>query len=50
MGQNWRQINRASHQPTLIAVRWGYDEIKDWVAAGCPNANEWKKMGKRLET
>lgn len=28
------------------AVRWSYDEIKEWVAAGCPNASEWKKMGK----
>lgn len=23
------------------AVRWGYEEIKAWVSAGCPTAERW---------
>ena len=25
------------------AVRWGYEEIKQWVNAGCPQRDEWEK-------
>jgi excisionase family DNA binding protein len=24
------------------AVRWRLDEIEAWIAAGCPNRNEWE--------
>ena len=24
------------------AVRWGYDELRAWVAAGCPPKDQWK--------
>ena len=24
------------------AVRWGYDELRAWVAAGCPQKDLWK--------
>jgi len=30
--------------PTRIgrAVRWGYEELRAWVNAGCPSATEWQ--------
>jgi predicted DNA-binding transcriptional regulator AlpA len=25
-------------------VRWGYEELRAWVAAGCPRQEEWKRQ------
>lgn len=27
--------------------RWRYDEIKAWIAAGCPDRNRWERDTKR---
>jgi excisionase family DNA binding protein len=29
------------------AVRWGYEEIQEWVAAVCPAADQWKTNWRR---
>jgi len=29
------------------AVRWSYEEIKAWVDAGCPKAEEWERRWQR---
>lgn len=33
--------------PTRIgrAVRWGYEELRAWVNAGCPPASDWQWSG-----
>lgn len=28
------------------AVRWGYEELRAWVAAGCPSQEEWDSPAK----
>lgn len=32
------------------AVRWGYEEIKQWVGAGCPNATEWRELWAKIRS
>jgi len=27
-------------------LRWSVQEVKDWVAAGCPKLNEWERIKK----
>lgn len=29
------------------AVRWGYEEIRQWVEAGCPQRDEWERQWQR---
>jgi len=29
------------------AVRWRTDELREWVAAGCPSRNRWMEMQER---
>jgi excisionase family DNA binding protein len=29
------------------AVRWRADELREWVAAGCPPRNRWMEMRER---
>ena len=29
------------------AVRWRADELREWVAAGCPSRNRWMEMRER---
>src|SRR5262245_19991780 len=41
------QMQNSGTMPKAIrigrAVRWGYEEIKRWVDAGCPNMDGWEK-------
>lgn len=48
-----RTVNKMEHcgeMPKAIriarVVRWGYDEINQWIAAGCPRAEQWKTLWK----
>lgn len=38
--------NKSGRMPAPIrigrAVRWGYDELRAWVAAGCPPRDKWR--------
>jgi excisionase family DNA binding protein len=47
----WR-MKHSGEMPKAIrigkAVRWGYDEIKQWIDAGCPTPDEWKKQKQKL--
>jgi len=48
----WK-MEHAGEMPKAIrigkAVRWGYEEIQEWVAAGCPAADQWTTSWRRLK-
>jgi hypothetical protein len=47
-GRTWRALNAAGLCPRARKVGgrryWSSDELRAWVAAGCPNRERWESM------
>jgi predicted DNA-binding transcriptional regulator AlpA len=41
-GKLLRPINFGTGAKTTL--RWRMDEVRDWIAAGCPNRERWEAM------
>jgi predicted DNA-binding transcriptional regulator AlpA len=44
--RTWRSWDAAGLVPTPVCIQrsrlWRADELRDWIAAGCPRRSEWE--------
>lgn len=44
--RTWRSWDAAGLIPTPVCIRrsrlWRADELRNWIAAGCPRRSEWE--------
>jgi len=45
---SWHRLRAAGKLPAAVhlgrAVRWRADELRDWIACGCPDGRTWAAM------